>query len=72
MVYARVRRAVPQRLFESRHRVGFAFRCSLHASIGQIANPPVQTVAARGRLDEIAKADTLNMAADEEPAGNAH
>ena len=37
-----------------------------------VAYPSLEAELLRPALDEIAKADTLNMAADEEPAGNAH
>jgi len=63
---------VAQRLLEPCHRVGLSFGGGFHASIGQITNPPVQAVTKRSCLREIAEADTLNLAADEKPAGDAH
>jgi len=66
------RRAVTDRMLESRDRVRLAFGQRLDAAIRQIADPAVQSFALRHRLGEKTEADALDAAAHEISSGDPH
>ncbi len=68
----RARGTLPDVSFEPLDRLGLAFRLDFHATVGQVAHPPVQPLVSRGRLGEKTKADALNPATDEISSRHAH
>jgi hypothetical protein len=69
---ARTARTVAQLAFESIHRVGFALGRGFDAAVREIAHPAVHSFPASGALGEESVPDTLDAAADQEPARDSH
>ncbi len=71
-IHTRARRTASNRAFESCDRVGVPFDVSLDASVRQIADPPVQSLADGRVFGEEPEADALDASTDQKMSGHEH